>query len=65
MRRKNATTTDETLKQMKQQTDRVLRAFEEAEAYGTVQTECPHGCTVEPDGVCPHGYGSPLLGWGC
>lgn len=20
------------------------------------ETDCPHGCSVEPDGVCPHGY---------
>jgi hypothetical protein len=21
-------------------------------------TDCPHGCYVEPDGVCPHDYES-------
>jgi hypothetical protein len=20
------------------------------------ETDCPEGCHVEPDGVCPHGY---------
>ena len=20
------------------------------------ETDCPEGCTVEPDGTCPHGY---------
>jgi hypothetical protein len=20
------------------------------------ETDCPEGCYVEPDGVCPHGY---------
>jgi len=20
------------------------------------ETDCPEGCEVEPDGVCPHGY---------
>lgn len=24
-------------------------------------TSCPHGCEVEPDGTCPHGYRSHLL----
>jgi len=24
-------------------------------------TACPHGCEVEPDGRCPHGYRSILL----
>ena len=23
--------------------------------------ECADGCTVEPDGICPHGHKSPLL----
>lgn len=26
-----------------------------------VPTACPEGCEVEPDGVCPHGYRSPIL----
>jgi len=26
-----------------------------------VETACPEGCVVEPDGECPHGYRSPLL----
>ena len=25
------------------------------------QTDCPEGCTVEPDGRCPHGYESAGL----
>jgi len=50
---------------LKDQVNKVLQALEDAEAYGTVETGCPHGCIVEPDGMCPHGYGSPLLGWGC
>lgn len=25
------------------------------------QTDCPDGCGVEPDGVCPHGYKSAAL----
>jgi hypothetical protein len=24
-------------------------------------TDCPDGCTVEPDGHCPHGYESAAL----
>jgi len=28
------------------------------DGYGTVETS--DGCTVEPDGKCPHGYESPL-----
>lgn len=28
---------------------------------GEFETACPHGCVVEPDGVCPHGFSSPLL----
>jgi hypothetical protein len=29
------------------------------------KTDCPEGCTVEPDGTCPHGYLSAGLtgGW--
>ena len=26
-----------------------------------LETACPHGCVVEPDGECPHGFRSPLL----
>lgn len=25
------------------------------------QTDCPEGCSVEPDGRCPHGYLSAAL----
>lgn len=25
------------------------------------RTDCPDGCVVEPDGVCPHGYESAAL----
>lgn len=28
------------------------------DSYGV---ECADGCIVEPDGVCPHGYHSPLI----
>lgn len=45
--------------------DEILQAFEDAELFGRVQTKCPQGCEVEPDGVCPHGYASPLIGYGC
>ena len=24
------------------------------------ETDCPEGCTVEADGICPHGYESAL-----
>lgn len=24
-------------------------------------TDCPEGCEVEPDGVCPHGFESAAL----
>jgi hypothetical protein len=24
-------------------------------------TDCPHGCYVEPDGYCPHGYVSAAI----
>ena len=24
-------------------------------------TDCPNGCTVEPDGTCPHGFESAAL----
>lgn len=27
-------------------------------------TDCPHGCVVEPDGHCPHGYRSAALSAG-
>ena len=33
--------------------------FDQVDSYGTVET--PDGCTVEPDGICPHGQESPLL----
>ena len=29
------------------------------EAMGA--TDCPHGCLVEPDGSCPHGFKSAAL----
>ena len=25
------------------------------------ETDCPEGCTVEPDGICPHGFKSAGL----
>ena len=28
---------------------------------GAASTSCPHGCEVEVDGTCPHGYKSHLL----
>jgi hypothetical protein len=28
------------------------------------ETDCPHGCHVEPDGVCPHGWRSAALSAG-
>jgi len=31
---------------------------DEMDYFGTVETI--DGCIVEPDGVCPHGYRSPL-----
>ncbi len=35
------------------------------EAEGGCEAACPHGCWVEPDGVCPHGNSSwlPVLGF--
>jgi len=35
--------------------------LERMECAGAYETACPHGCEVEPDGHCPHGYSSPLL----
>lgn len=34
-------------------------AYEADDAMG--QTDCPHGCVVEPDGICSHGYDSAAL----
>lgn len=31
---------------------------------GIADTDCPHGCQVEPDGVCPHGHKSVFLKMG-
>lgn len=31
------------------------------EAQGGCEAACPHGCWVEPDGMCPHGNPSWLL----
>ena len=28
------------------------------------ETDCPHGCCVEPDGICPHGWKSAALSAG-
>ncbi len=36
----------------------------EWEAEGGCEAACPHGCWVEPDGVCPHGNPSWLLNLG-
>lgn len=33
--------------------------FDADDAMGA--TDCPEGCTVEPDGHCPHGYLSAAL----
>ena len=33
----------------------------EMASAGTAPTECPEGCVVEPDGICPHGFESVLL----
>lgn len=54
--------------QMKSEYQIALEAqewFEDAEAVRRVclegepcPTACPEGCTVEPDGDCPHGYPS-------
>jgi hypothetical protein len=27
-------------------------------------TDCPHGCSIESDGVCPHGWRSAALSAG-
>ena len=35
--------------------------IERMDETGRFETACPHGCLVEGDGVCPHGYRSPLL----
>ena len=32
--------------------------------FGSEQSEATDGCTVEPDGTCPHGYPSWELYWG-
>ena len=40
-------------------TEELLETFEMVWETGTVEVE--DGCTVEPDGTCPHGYESPLL----
>ncbi len=39
--------------------EEVLEALEDAVYEGVVTAA--DGCRVEPDGVCPHGYESPLL----
>lgn len=31
---------------------------------GWCPTKCPQGCSVEPDGVCPHGFKSVALEMG-
>lgn len=33
--------------------------FDVDDAMG--ETDCKHGCYVEPDGTCPHGYESAAL----
>lgn len=35
--------------------------FDDEADYMMGQTDCEEGCTVEPDGVCPHGYESAAL----
>lgn len=40
----------------------ILEVMEQIESYGTVTLD--DGCTVEPDGTCPHGEQSPLLDLG-
>ncbi len=38
-----------------------LEELMQMESEGLAPTECPEGCIVEPDGICPHGYESVLL----
>ena len=40
--------------------EEIERMFDEVMVMGYVTLKC--GCKVEPDGVCPHGNESPLLG---
>lgn len=46
--------------------DEILPGITASEALtmGTFETDCEHGCIVEPDGTCPHGVPSPLLAAG-
>ena len=51
------------------ESDRAARRIEEAaeeDSWDVVEellgeTDCPDGCTVEPDGCCPHGWKSGAL----
>jgi len=38
-----------------------LETLMQMESEGLAPTECPEGCIVEPDGICPHGYESILI----
>jgi len=44
--------------------DYTAEELEEMMMDGTMATECPEGCEVEPDGRCPHGYNSILIEMG-
>ncbi len=41
--------------------DYSLELIMQMESEGLAPTECPEGCIVEPDGLCPHGYESKLM----
>lgn len=38
-----------------------MSPFDDEVDYMMGQTDCEEGCTVEPDGRCPHGYESAAL----
>jgi len=41
--------------------DYSFEELQEMASQGLAPTDCPEGCIVEPDGLCPHGHESKLL----
>ncbi len=41
--------------------DYSFEELEEMASQGFAPTDCPEGCIVELDGLCPHGYESKLM----
>lgn len=52
---------DATVEELPQPEPPDIETLIQWEAQGGCEAACPHGCWVEPDGICPHGKPSWLI----